>query len=97
MVLAHSSFRTTARLIAAVPLGYFFIADVVAILGALIAFTGMSRAESVVLAAMCGFLLYLVWLIWAFAERSLVRLYAVTLTGLLLSYLLLRFFAPSGI
>jgi hypothetical protein len=97
MVLSHSFFRTIARLIAAVPLGYFLIADMVAVLGAVIALAGMSRSEAVVLAAMCGFILYLVWLIWAFSERCLLRLYVVVLAGLSLSFLLLHFLFPSGV
>lgn len=97
MALSRSFFRTMARLIAAVPLGYFLIADMVAILGALIALAGMSRSEAVVLAAMCGYILYLLWLIWAFAEQRLVRLYVVALAGLSLGFLLLRFLLPSGV
>ena len=39
------------------------------------------RSEAVVLAAMLGFVVYLVVLLWAFAERSLARLAAVVLAG----------------
>lgn len=92
----HPAFRTTARLLAAVPLGYFLVTKLVAVAGALIALAGMARAEAVALAAMSGFLVYLGWLIWAFAVRSLVRLYGVTLGGLLLCVLLLRIMPQAG-
>lgn len=92
----HPAFRNTARLFAAVPLGYFFVAKMVAVVGALIVLTGMARAGAVVLAAMLGFLVYLGWLIWAFSVRSLVRLYSVTLGGLSLCVLLLRLLPQAG-
>lgn len=92
----HPAFRTTARLFAAVPLGYFLVTKLVAVAGALIALAGMARSEAVALAAMSGFIVYLLWLIWAFAVHSLVRLYAVTIGGLLFCVLLLRLLPQAG-
>lgn len=71
-----SALPLLARLLAAVPLGYAFVALCVSALGALIAQAGMARADAVVLAAMLGFVLYLAWLVWVLAARSLLRVYA---------------------
>jgi hypothetical protein len=84
------------RLLAAVPGGCWLSANAVALLGAVLAATGLARSESVVLAAMLGFVFLLLWLLWAFAVRSLGRLLAVTLAGLGLSALLLHMLAVNG-
>lgn len=70
------------RLIAAIPGGYALTAATVAALGGLLPVTGMARSEAVVLSAMSGFVFYLVLLIWAFAERSLARLWVGIMGGL---------------
>lgn len=70
------------RLIAAIPGGYALTAAAVAALGGLLPLTGMTRSDAVALSAMLGFMLYLVLLLWAFAERSLVRLWGVFASGL---------------
>jgi hypothetical protein len=78
----------TARILAAVIGGYFLSAALVALSAAGLAGLGMDRSEAVVLMAMLGFLIYLLVLIWAFAERSLPRMLAVTLGGAALAHAL---------
>lgn len=58
-------------------------AAAVAALGGLLSLFGMSRPDAVVLSAMLGFVLYLGLLLWAFAERSLARLWGGVAAGLL--------------
>jgi hypothetical protein len=70
------------RLIAAIPGGYALTATAVAALGGLLPMTGMARSEAVTLSTMSGFVLYLVLLIWAFAERRLARLWGGIVGGL---------------
>jgi hypothetical protein len=43
--------------------------------------TGMARSEAALLSAMLGFIVYLVLLLWAFAERRLWLVWAVFLGG----------------
>lgn len=64
------------RLALAVVGGYFLSAAGVT-WGALLLSGVMPRSEAVVLMAMLGFVLYLVVLIWAFAEQRLLRLWLV--------------------
>jgi hypothetical protein len=71
----------TLRLVAAIPGGYALTAAWVAAMGGLLAHTGLQRSDAVVLAAMLGFLFYLVFLMWAFAQRRLTRLWTVTAAG----------------
>lgn len=70
-----------ARLLAALPLGYAFTALCVSALGGALAQVGIARADAVVLTAMLGFVLYLLWLLWAFAARSLLRVYGALASG----------------
>lgn len=70
------------RLIAAIPGGYALTAAAVATLGGLLPLFGMAPSDAVALSAMLGFMLYLVLLLWAFAERSLARLWGVLAGGL---------------
>lgn len=64
------------RLVLAVVGGYFLSAAAAALLA-----LGLSRivprSEAVMLMAMCVFVIYLVVLLWAFAERRLLWLWAV--------------------
>lgn len=69
------------RLLALVGGGYFLSAALVALGAAGLAGLGMMRSEAVVLMSMLGFAIYLLVLIWGFAERNLARLLAVTLAG----------------
>jgi hypothetical protein len=59
------------RVFAAVFGGYWLSAAAVAWGGRALAFVGMDRAEAVVLAAMLGFVVYLLVLLWAFAVQRL--------------------------
>lgn len=64
------------RLIAAIGGGYIAAAGLAALLAvALPAITPMVRSEAVVLSSMLAFPIYLALLIWAFAERRLLRLW----------------------
>lgn len=72
--------RTGMRVIGAVVGGYALTALAVAAAGALLSRLGMARSEAVVLAAMFGFIAYLVVLLWGFSVRSVTRLWLV-LTG----------------
>ena len=69
------------RLLSIVVGGYFLSAALTALGAAGLVSLGMDRSEAVVLMSMLGFIIYLLVLIWAFAERSLPRLLAVTLGG----------------
>lgn len=79
-VAARPGVRIVLRLIAALPGAYAFTAALVALLAAALPLLGLARSEAVVSAAMLGFVLYLLVLLWAFSVRSLARLWAV-LTG----------------
>lgn len=61
--------------------GYAFTAALVALLAGALPLVGMARSEAVVLAAMLGFVIYLLVLLWAFSVRSLLRLGAVLGVG----------------
>jgi hypothetical protein len=71
----------TLRLLAAIPGGYAFSAVWVAALGGLLVYAGLQRSDAVVLAAMLGYLFFLVFLVWCFAQRSVARIWTVTLAG----------------
>lgn len=66
--------------------GYGFTAALVALLAGALPLVGMARSEAVVLAAMLGFVIYLLVLLWAFSVRSLARLWAVLAGGTALAY-----------
>lgn len=70
------SLALCARILAALPAGFTLVSLVVATLGGLLAWVGMPRSEAVALATMSGFVIYLCWLLWAFAARSVISLYA---------------------
>ena len=65
--------------------GYGLAYGVVALMTVLLALA-MPRGEAFVLAAMLGFLIYLVILVWAFAEKNLVRLIIVMPLGAIGTY-----------
>lgn len=96
MLISYPFLRTILRILAAVPFGYFLIAQLVSLIAAMITLVGMARSEAVVLASMLGFLIYLVWLIWAFAVRRLAWLYVATVGGLVLCMGLLRVMPQAG-
>lgn len=64
------------RILGAVAGGYALTALAVAAAGGVLARLGMARAEAVVLAAMLGFLGYLVILLWSFSVARVARLWA---------------------
>lgn len=75
MIRFISGLSILVRLIAAVGGGYAVAAGLAALAAVALPAAGlMVRSEAVVLASMLAFLLYLALLIWAFADRRLVRL-----------------------
>ncbi len=67
--------KTTLRVIGAVAGGYIVTAMAVTTAGAMLARLGMARSDAVVTAAMLGFIVYLLLLLWGFAVRSPARLW----------------------
>lgn len=65
------------RIAGAIVGGYAVTALAVAACSAALAHAGMARSEAVALCAMLGFVLYLVLALWAFAVRSVLRLWLV--------------------
>ncbi len=89
------AFTISLRVIGAVGGGYAFSAALVALAStALPLLTRMPRSEAVLLSSLMGFIVYLIALIWAFAERNMVRVWAVFLgvggLALALTLLLIR-------
>lgn len=73
--MRQQSFGIILRLLAAIGGGYAVAAGLAALTAVILFVTGgLPRSEAVILASMLAFLIYLVLLIWAFAERSLTRL-----------------------
>ena len=73
--MRQQSFRIVLRLLAAIGGGYAVAAGLAALTAVILFVTGgLPRSEAVILASMLAFIIYLVLLIWAFAERSLLRL-----------------------
>lgn len=68
------------RVLGAIGGGYALTALTVITAAAVLARLGMVRSEAVVLAAMLGFIFYLVLLLWAFSVKSTARLW-LTLAG----------------
>ena len=66
---------TTLRVLGAVGGGYTVTALAVTTAGAVLARLGMARSDAVVTAAMLGFIVYLLLLLWGFAVRSPARLW----------------------
>lgn len=71
---------TASRITAAVLGGYLLVAGVSALAAGALARV-LPPSEAVVLMGMLGFLIYLALLLWAFAERRLVRVLVVTGVG----------------
>jgi len=85
-----SPFDLVLRLLGAVFGGYALTALTVAVAGAVLARLGMARSDAVVLAAMLGFIVYLVLLLWAFSVKSETRLWLVLAAGAAAMAVLLR-------
>ncbi len=100
----NNDFRTTAlfswrqglsitcRVLVAVFGGYAFSAALVALLALILPQVGMPKSEAVVLASMLGFLIYLVVLIWAFAEQRLWKVWLCLGAGTAMALLLVWIF-----
>ena len=69
------------RVIGSVGGGYAFTATLVALLSAALSRAEISRSEAVTAAALMGFVLYLVVLLWGFSVRSVTRLWALLASG----------------
>lgn len=83
--------KLTLRIVGGVLGGYGLSALLVALLAALLVQAGLSRSEAVVSAAMAGFLIYLVLLVWAFSVVRLRTLWAGLVAGAGAAYGLLLF------
>lgn len=78
----NRALTTSLRVLAAVGGGYAFTSAWVAFAStALPLATPMARSEAVLLSSMLGFVVYLIALIWAFAERAMWRVWAVFMGG----------------
>jgi hypothetical protein len=70
----------TSRVIAAVFFGYAAMAGVVTLLALLLTLlAGMARVEAITVMNMLGYLIWAGFIIWAFAERRLARVWTVLL------------------
>lgn len=67
--------------------GYFLAAVTVSLLATLLTLL-MPRGEAVTLSMICGFLFYLGFLLWGFAQRNLTRLWMVLVAGPAAGFLL---------
>ncbi len=87
-----------ARVLAAVGAGYACTAAVVALVARALPLTfGIARSEAVVVAAMTGFILYLMVLLWGFAEPRQGRVWGMLLGGTALCRGILLWLAPLGV
>lgn len=89
-----ASVPMTLRVLGAVLGGYAFSSGLVALTAVALPLVGLARSEAVLLAAMLGFVLYLLVLLWAFAERRLWRVWLVLIGGAILSYGVSRLLSP---
>jgi hypothetical protein len=81
--LLGNTSKIVLRLLAAIGGGYAVAAGLASLTAVILFVTGgLPRSEAVILASMLAFVIYLVLLLWAFAERSLLRLcLMLTVTG----------------
>jgi|GEM_PF-6551830 len=71
--------QTISRVVLAVIGGYFLSATLVSLAALGLSMLGMARSEAVISSAMLGFLVYLVIVLWGFAERRFRRIVLVLL------------------
>jgi hypothetical protein len=96
-LLRSDALRLTLRVLAVIPGGWVFSAIWVAAGGGLLARTGwLTRSDSVALAAMLGFVLYLVFAVWAFGQHRVARVWALTAGGSALGATVLLVFHFGG-
>jgi hypothetical protein len=88
--------RVLLRVLGGVAGAYALTAALVALLSVALPLTGLARSEAVVLAAMLGFVTYLLLLLWAFSVRSLRRLWAVMGIGTALCTALAAYLSQLG-
>ncbi len=77
--------------------GYAATTGAAALAGLALPATGMSPSESVLLATMLGFPLYLALIVWAFHERSLARVVAVIGGGAFVTICAAMLLAPPAL
>jgi len=87
--------RVAPRVLLAVVGGYWLSAGLAALFAAGLAVL-MQDSEAVVLMAMLAFVVYLIVLLWAFAEARLGRLWVVLGGGALAVQILVWWVAPTG-
>ncbi|MEM1042757.1 MAG: hypothetical protein AAGI91_09020 [Bacteroidota bacterium] len=81
----HPASQVVQRVLLAVVGGYLLVESGTALLAWVLATLGMARSEAVVSGMLLAIVLYLLILIWAFAERKLVRLWLVLGGGTLVA------------
>lgn len=85
----------TLRVVGAIGGGFAFTTAAVALAAVVLPLAfGMARGEAVLLSTMLGFVLYLVLLLWAFAERRLWLVWGVFSGGGLAVFWLAQRLAP---
>jgi hypothetical protein len=86
-ILAMQGVSVAVRLVAAVGGGYAVAAGLAALAAVVLpATTALPRSEAVVLSSMLAFVVYLVLLIWGFAEQHLTRLCVIFAAAALASW-----------
>ena len=76
MIIENTKLLLAARIVLPIFGGYALASGFAGFFGVLLSFAGMARSEAVLLAAMLSFLVYLLVLIWGFAERRVFALLA---------------------
>lgn len=95
--LSHDRLQITTRIVLAVVAGFGFV-TALAGLGAVVLplVFGMARSEAALLCSMLAFVVYLVVLLWSFAEPRPSRIGLVLVGGALAAFTLARALAPTG-
>jgi hypothetical protein len=89
-----SAASLSLRIFGAIVGGYAFSASVVALVSlALPYWLDLPRGETAVGSGMFGFILYLGILLWAFSERSVLRIWALLFGGAFANYWLVQWLA----
>ena len=83
--LAIGSIEITQRIFLAVLIGYFFSMEVSALLGRSLS-TFIERSEAAVFSAMISFVIYILVIMWVFADRKLSRLWVALPGGTIFFY-----------
>jgi len=83
--LAIGPIEITQRIFLAVLIGYFFSMEVSALLGRSLS-TFIERSEAAVFSAMISFVIYILVIMWVFADRKLSRLWIALPGGTIFFY-----------